>query len=78
MVDVLLLCREHDPPRSSSRSAARSPAGAIDGRAVAVLTAGADAARAAPLIVPDGSLSSTGPPLAWATTTSCSTARPER
>jgi len=50
MVDVLLLCREHGPDRVELAVRGALAAGAIDGRAVAVLARRADHARApAPL-----------------------------
>ena len=48
MVDVLLLCREHDPGRVELAVHGALAAGAIDGRAVAVLARRARARAAAP------------------------------
>ena len=49
MVDVLLLCREHRPRRSSSPSAARWRPARIDGRAVQVLARRAERTQPGPL-----------------------------
>ncbi|MGE5636397.1 MAG: IS21 family transposase [Nocardioidaceae bacterium] len=49
MVDVLLLCREHGPDRVVLAVRGALTAGAIDGRAVAVLAAKADRREPAPL-----------------------------
>jgi len=48
MVDVLMLCREHGPENVSRAAAGALAAGAIDGRAVAVLARRAQAIHAAP------------------------------
>ena len=45
MVDVVLLCREHGPDRVELAVRGALTAGAIDGRAVAVLARRADSAR---------------------------------
>jgi transposase len=49
MVDVLLLCREHGPERVELAVRGALAAGALDGRAVAVLTARRERAAPAPL-----------------------------
>ena len=48
MVDVLLLCREHGPDRVELAVRGALAAGAIDGRAVAVLARRAEHAPTAP------------------------------
>jgi hypothetical protein len=48
MVDVVLLCREHGPERVELAVRGALTAGAIDGRAVAVLARRADSARTEP------------------------------
>ena len=48
MVDVVLLCREHGPDRVELAVRGALTAGAIDGRAVAVLARRADSARPEP------------------------------
>src|SRR3954469_13450082 len=48
MVDVVLLCREHGPDRIELAVRGALTAGAIDGRAVAVLARRADSARTEP------------------------------
>lgn len=52
MVDVLMLCREHGPEPVALAAGGALAAGAIDGRAVAVLARRAQMAGAAPLAVP--------------------------
>jgi transposase len=59
MVDVVLLCREHGPDRVELAVRGTLTAGAIDGRAVAVLASRTDSTRPAPT-----SLTDLGPRLA--------------
>ncbi|MDQ6806778.1 MAG: IS21 family transposase, partial [Actinomycetota bacterium] len=49
MVDVVLLCREHGPERVALAVRGALTAGAIDGRAVAVLARRAEEGRASPV-----------------------------
>ena len=79
MVDVLLLCREHGPDRVALAVRGALAAGAIDGRAVAVLArraASTPAVQVPPLTGLDVRLARTmGPPRTTSPTTTSSTER---